>query len=236
MAPREPSIGDYAAIGDCRTLALVSRFGGIDWCCVPDFSSPSVFGALLDRALRLHEIQSLPIDVEHLRRECEAIRADIEARAWDESLGSYAGFYGSQAPDASLLLIPRMGYLDPRDPRMLATTARIRQELSAGGLLYRFPPGRQYDGVEGGEHLFAICSFWLVDCLARQGSLDEAQALYERLLSLRTPAGLYAEELDSRTGAAVGNFPQAFSHVGSITAALSLQSARDAAGLRSTTA
>jgi GH15 family glucan-1,4-alpha-glucosidase len=98
------------------------------------------------------------------------------------------------------------------------------------GLLYRFPPGIDYDGVAGGEHLFAICSFWCVDSLARQGRVDEAQRMYERLLSLRNPAGLYAEEFEAGSGRPMGNFPQAFSHVGSITAALSLQAA---AGARS---
>lgn len=181
--------------------------------------------AALDRTLRIHAVQPLAIDAAAIQREREAIRADIEAHAWDAALGSYVGFYGDQAPDASLLLMPRMGYIDPRDPRMLATTRRIQQELGVDGLLYRFPPGTRYDGVEGGEHLFAICSFWWVDCMARQGRVDDAQALYERLLSLRTAAGLYAEEFDVKSGHPVGNFPQAFSHVGSITAALSLQAA-----------
>jgi GH15 family glucan-1,4-alpha-glucosidase len=181
--------------------------------------------AALDRALALHAMHGVPIDPVRIRRERDAIREDIEANAWNASLGSYVGIYGTDAPDASLLLMPRLGYLDAHDPRMLGTTRRVQQELSVDGLLYRFPPGRKYDGVEGGEHLFAICSFWLVDCLARQARIDEAQKLYERLLSLRTQAGLYAEEFDVKSGRPVGNFPQAFSHVGSITAALSLQAA-----------
>ena len=182
--------------------------------------------AALDRTLRIHAVQPLPIDVERVRREREAIRADLEAHAWDAALGSYVGFYGSKAPDASLLMMPRIGYVDAHDPRMLGTARRIQQELGVDGLLYRFPPGTGYDGVEGGEHLFAICSFWWVDCMARQGRIDEARALYERLLSMRTATGLYAEEFDAKSGHPVGNFPQAFSHVGSITAALSLQAAR----------
>jgi GH15 family glucan-1,4-alpha-glucosidase len=188
--------------------------------------------AALDRTLALHALQPLPIDAERIRRERDAIRADVEAHAWDASLGSYVGVYGSQAPDASLLLLPRLGYLAARDPRMLGTARRIQKKLAVDGLLYRFPPNTHYDGVAGGEHLFAICSFWWVDCLARQGQLDEAQDLYERLLALRTPTGLYAEEFDVKSGAPVGNFPQAFSHVGSITAALSLQRAREQAAER----
>jgi GH15 family glucan-1,4-alpha-glucosidase len=188
--------------------------------------------AALDRALALHAMHGVPIDPAKFRRERDAIREDIDTHAWDASLGSYVGIYGTDAPDASLLLMPRLGYIDAHDPRMLGTTRRIQQELSADGLLYRFPPGKKYDGVEGGEHLFAICSFWLVDCLARQARIDEAQKLYERLLSLRTQAGLYAEEFDVKSGRPVGNFPQAFSHVGSITAALSLQSATSAHHMR----
>jgi GH15 family glucan-1,4-alpha-glucosidase len=179
--------------------------------------------AALDRTLRIHQAQPLPIEANSIARERDAIRADIEAHGWNEAKRSYVGYYGGDDPDASLLLMPRMGYIDARDPRMLATTDRIRQELAVDGLLYRYPPGKKYDGVEGGEHLFAICSFWCVDCLARQGRIDEAQRLYEKLLALRTPAGLYAEEFDVKSHHPVGNFPQAFSHVGSITAALTLQ-------------
>jgi pentatricopeptide repeat protein len=182
--------------------------------------------AALDRTLHIHQHQPLPIDAAVIARERDAIRGDIEAHGWNEAQQSYVGFYGSDAPDASLLLMPRMGYIDAYDLRMLATTDRIRRELAIDGLLYRYPPGKKYDGVEGGEHLFAICSFWCVDCLARQGRIDEAERLYERLLALRTPAGLYAEEFDVKSRHPVGNFPQAFSHVGSITAALTLQRRR----------
>jgi len=184
--------------------------------------------AALDRALLIHRMQPLPIDTARIARERDAIRADIDAHAWRPQLNSYAGIYGDDAPDASLLLMPRMGYIDACDPRMLGTTERVMRELSVDGLLYRFPPGTGYDGVEGGEHLFAICSFWCVDCLARQGRLDEAHAMFERLLALRNHAGLYAEEFAVETLQPLGNYPQAFSHVGMITAALSLQQAAGA--------
>jgi GH15 family glucan-1,4-alpha-glucosidase len=185
--------------------------------------------AALDRALRLHEGRGLPIDVRRVTSERDAIRADIEAHAWVPSLNSYVGFYGSRCADSSLLLMPRLGYLPARDPRMLGTVRRILEDLSVNGLLYRYPPNTGYDGVPGTEHLFAICSFWCVDCLARQGRLDEAQAMYERLLRLRNHAGLYAEEFGVHDGRPMGNFPQAFSHVGLITAALSIAAARRAA-------
>ncbi|HEY8047963.1 MAG TPA: glycoside hydrolase family 15 protein [Ramlibacter sp.] len=182
--------------------------------------------AALDRILALDEVRKLPVDVKRIAAEREAIRSDIEKNAWNDRLQSYVGYYGGEAPDASLLLIPRLGYIAPNDPRMLGTTGRIIQELGVDhGLLYRYPPGTNYDGLQGSEHLFAICSFWCVDCLARQGRVDEAERIYEQLLKLRNPAGLYAEEFGAHDGRPIGNFPQAFSHVGSITAALSLRAA-----------
>jgi pentatricopeptide repeat protein len=108
---------------------------------------------------------------------------------------------------------------------MVGTVHCIQQQLAVDGLLYRYPPGGAYDGVRGPEHLFAICSFWAVDCLARQGRLDDAHRMFEQLLQLRNPVGLYAEEFRVEDGSAMGNFPQAFSHVGLITAALTLQEA-----------
>ena len=186
--------------------------------------------AALDRALRLKQRRGIPIDAQRVASERDAIRADIDAHGWDESVSSYVGFYGSRAADASLLLMPRLGYLPPRHPRMLGTLRHILEQLSVNGLLYRYPVNIGYDGVPGTEHLFAICSFWCVDCLARQGRIDEAQAMFQRLLSLRNHAGLYAEEFSVRDGRPMGNFPQAFSHVGLITAALSIAAARAAAG------
>lgn len=176
----------------------------------------------LDRILRLHARIGLAIDADRIAREREAIRADIEANGLSAATGGYVGVYGGRHPDASLLLLPRFGYVDARDERMVRTVAHIQSELSHQGLLYRYPPGGDYDGVSGQEQLFVICSFWLVDCLARQGRREEAGALFDRLLGLRTPAGLYAEELDAQRLQPMGNLPQAFSHVGLITAALAL--------------
>jgi GH15 family glucan-1,4-alpha-glucosidase len=188
--------------------------------------------AALNATLRLNEKRALPIDTARIAGERDAIRADIEAHGWDPSLDSYVGYYGSRSADASLLLIPRLGYLPACDPRMLATVRRIMEQLSVDGLLYRYPPNVGYDGVSGPEHLFAICNFWCVDCLARQGRIDQAQRMFEHLLRLRNHAGLYAEEFGTRDGSPMGNFPQAFSHVGLITAALSIGAAKAASPSR----
>jgi len=101
----------------------------------------------------------------------------------------------------------------------------FREEQAAVLLLYRYPPGRDYDGLEGRENLFAVCSFWLADYLARSGEVDRAMILFERLLGLANDVGLYAEQFDTRNHLALGNIPQAFSHSGAITAALSIDQA-----------
>ena len=181
--------------------------------------------AALDRTLALHTLAPLPIDAQRVAAERDAIRADMDAHAWNPRLGSYVGYYGADATDASLLLMPRTGYIAADDPRMEGTLRTVMHQLQVNGLLYRYPPGGAYDGIHGPEHLFALCNFWWVDCLARQGRVDEAQKIFERLLALRNPVGLYAEEFRVRDGDAMGNFPQAFSHVGLITAALALQKA-----------
>jgi GH15 family glucan-1,4-alpha-glucosidase len=180
----------------------------------------------LDRLAKLEERIGLGMDAAALRRERDAIHADIEEKGFDRELGSYVGYYGGRAADASLLLFARYGYVDADDPRMVGTYRYIERTLSADGLLYRYPPGPSYDGVGGTENLFGICSFWLVDYLARLGDLDKATHLFEKLLGCANDVGLYAEELDAKTKAPLGNFPQAFTHVGLITAALAIAQAQ----------
>jgi GH15 family glucan-1,4-alpha-glucosidase len=162
-----------------------------------------------------------------MRDERDRIRREIDTRGFDPRLGSYVGYFGGRDPDASLLLLARYGYLDAADRRMRGTVRYIERRLGVDdGLLYRYPPASGYDGVGGTENLFTICSFWLVDYLARAGEVERAQALFERLLALGNDVGLYAEEIRVGDHAAVGNFPQAFSHVGLITAALALEQAQ----------
>ncbi len=185
--------------------------------------------AAMDRLAQLAAagVVSLPADA--LRAEAERVRADIEANAFRADLGTYVGYYGASQVDASLLLMARYGYLPAGDPRMRATAARIERDLAApgvDGLLYRYPPGGGYDGVAGAESAFFICSFWLVEYLARAGELERAESMFERLLALGNDLGLYAEEYDIRAREHRGNFPQAFSHVGLINAALAIEAAR----------
>jgi GH15 family glucan-1,4-alpha-glucosidase len=181
----------------------------------------------LDRLLKLNRRIDLGLDEAAYGKTRDEIRADIEAHGYNGRVQSYVGYYGGSAADASLLLMARCGYIDPRDPRMVSTCRHIEGTLGVNGLLYRYPPGGKYDGVPGGENLFAICSFWLVDYLARAGEVDRAARLYERLLGLANDVGLYAEEFDAKTLAPLGNFPQAFTHVGLITAGLALKQAME---------
>lgn len=179
----------------------------------------------LDRLVEMHRIVPLGIDPKRIRQERDAIRDEIERRGFDAKVGSYVGFFGGTAPDASLLLMLRYGYSHAGDPRLQGTYRYIADTLSVNGFLYRYPPGETYDGVAGPENLFAVCSFWEVDYLARAGKVDDAVRLFERLLTLANDVGLYAEQFDAATRAPLGNFPQAFSHSGLITAALAIDQA-----------
>ncbi|MFW6201980.1 MAG: glycoside hydrolase family 15 protein [Gemmatimonadota bacterium] len=178
----------------------------------------------LDRLIRLHRAGRLRIDRRRLRRERERIGRAIEAEGWNGRLGSYVSTFGGTRVDASLLLLPVYGYVEPAAGRMRSTVRRIYERLGAGdGLLYRY---RGDDGLAGGEGAFGIASFWGVECRARQGALEEATRDFDRLCALANDVGLFAEEIEPSTGAALGNFPQAFTHVGLISAALTLAECR----------
>lgn len=173
----------------------------------------------LDRLVRLHEAGRLRTPVDEFARERDAIRAAIEERGYHERLQSYVSVFDGEAVDASLLLLGRYGYADPTGPRMLGTCRRIHEQLGADGLLYRYLTA---DGLPAGEGAFGIASFWAVDCLARQGDVEAALAAFERLTGFANDVGLFAEEIEPGTGRPLGNFPQAFTHVGLIAAALAL--------------
>jgi GH15 family glucan-1,4-alpha-glucosidase len=176
----------------------------------------------LDRLIRLHEAGHLRAPVQAFERQRQLIRAEIEARGYHASLGSYVSVLDGQELDVSLLLLARYRYAEPTSPRMLRTCARLHERLGANGLLYRY---LDEDGLPPGEGAFGIASFWAVDCRARQGDVDGAEAAFAHLCALGNDLGLFAEEIDPATGAPLGNFPQAFTHVGLIDAALTLATA-----------
>ncbi|WP_027574430.1 glycoside hydrolase family 15 protein [Bradyrhizobium sp. WSM1743] len=180
----------------------------------------------LDRLLSLEKrgIIKLKRRCELFARECEAIGRCIEEHGFNSQIDSYTGVLDGQEVDAGLLLMVCVAYKNATDPRAISTYARIQRDLSRTGLLYRYRPGS--DGMAGEEGAFGICGFWAVDHLAERGQIEEAERYFDHLVSFANDVGLFAEEIDPGTGAALGNFPQAFTHVGLIYAALSLRKAR----------
>lgn len=177
----------------------------------------------LDRACRIAQIKGKTEDLPVWQREMVRIREEVMQKGWNEKAKSFTMFYGSDYVDASLLMLPLIGFIDAKDPRMQSTVKAIRNKLSKEGLLTRY---NVPDGLRGKEGSFIICNFWLVACLARMDRITEAVELFERLLSLSNHLGLYAEEVDPNTGEFLGNFPQAFSHMGLIMAAAELNKMR----------
>jgi GH15 family glucan-1,4-alpha-glucosidase len=167
-----------------------------------------------------------------LRRVRNDIHADVCRRGFDSDLGSFVQAYGSKSLDASLLLLPLVGFLPPTDPRIVGTVKAIEQRLVFDGFVMRYDTGEVVDGLPPGEGAFLACSFWLADNYVLQGRVDEARELFERLLSLRNDVGLLAEEYDPRLSRQVGNFPQAFSHVALVNTAYNLTHAQGPAQQR----
>ena len=184
----------------------------------------------LDRLIALDEAGHLSVPVDRYRAEARAIRSAIEENGFNEEIGSYVATFGGTRMDASLLLLPTYGYIEATAPRMESTFARIHDTLSTDGLLYRYPPGTD-DGLHSEEGAFGICSFWDEEMFARLGRLDDARVQLDRTLSYANDLGLFAEEIDPNSGAFLGNFPQAFTHVGLINAAITLEKAREDASI-----
>jgi alpha,alpha-trehalase len=178
----------------------------------------------LDRATRLADRFGLPGRQAAWREEAERIRAAVLEEAWDpgqQALTEHLGPGGGL--DASTLALPLRRVIRAEHPRMVATTAAISARLGAGdGLLYRYIPDVSPDGLEGHEGAFLLCSFWLVDNLAHQGRVAEAMDLFDSLCARANPLGLLPEQIDPGSGAFLGNYPQAFSHVGLISSAVNL--------------
>jgi GH15 family glucan-1,4-alpha-glucosidase len=175
-----------------------------------------------DRMARSVRTQGLPGPVLRWEQLREQIHRDVIAHAFDAERNTFTQAYGSAALDASLLLIPRLGFLPATDPRVLGTIAAVRRELSEGGLVRRYQTSETDDGVKGSEGLFIPCSFWLVDALYASGQRQDAADLFERLLGLRNDLGLLSEEWDPAGQRQLGNTPQAFSHFALVVSALQL--------------
>ncbi|GAX52608.1 glucoamylase [Streptomyces olivochromogenes] len=180
----------------------------------------------VDRTIKLIESGDADGPLEKWRELRDDIHRDVCEKGYDKERNTFTQSYGSKELDASLLLIPQMGFLPPDDKRVIGTIEAIQRELSTSdGFILRYPTTGEdagVDGLEGDEGAFLACSFWMADDLAMIGRVDEARKLFERLLALRNDLGLLAEEWDPRLQRQVGNFPQAFSHVPLIDTALRL--------------
>ncbi len=175
-----------------------------------------------DRAIRTAEKFALPGDVDHWRELRDTIHATVCERSWNAELNSFTQTYDGTELDASLLLMPLVGFLPAQDPRIAGTVAAVERDLVCNGFVMRYRTAEFNDGLPPGEGTFLACSFWLVDNLALQGRMDEARDMYERLLSLANDVGLLSEEYDTVADRLVGNFPQAFSHVALVHTGLNL--------------
>jgi GH15 family glucan-1,4-alpha-glucosidase len=173
----------------------------------------------LDKAIYLAERYGLPGDVEKWRNVREAIREQVLERGYDKDLGSFVLAYGSQELDAANLRIPLLEFLPIDDPRVQGTIDRTMEYLMKNSLVYRY---RMDDGLPGEEGAFGLCTFWLVDALALSNRLDEAREIFEKIAGRANHAGLFPEQFDPVTGHFLGNFPQAFTHIGLINSALYL--------------
>ncbi|MBW3628298.1 MAG: glycoside hydrolase family 15 protein [Gemmatimonadetes bacterium] len=176
----------------------------------------------LDRAIRGAETFALPGPLDRWRALRDRVHADVCRKAYNADLGSFVQSYGSNQLDASLLLIPLVGFLPADDPRVRGTVENIERRLIVDGLVLRYDTAATDDGLTPGEGAFLACSFWLADNLVLLGRHDDARRLFERLLALRNDVGLLAEEYDPRLARQVGNFPQAFSHVALVDTAFNL--------------
>ncbi|GDY66681.1 glucoamylase [Streptomyces avermitilis] len=177
-----------------------------------------------DRAVRTLENEpQLGGDLAGWRAMRDEVHREVCERGYDAERNTFTQFYGSRGLDASLLLIPRVGFLPPDDPRVIGTVDAVREELGRDGFVRRYSTDvAEVDGLPGDEGTFLVCSFWLADALHRLGRTEEARALFERLVGLCNDVGLLAEEYDPASDRFLGNYPQAFSHLGLVSTALAL--------------
>jgi GH15 family glucan-1,4-alpha-glucosidase len=187
---------------------------------------PFVYGQLMswvafDRAIRMATSRGRPADLERWTRERDQIHTQIMTSGWNDKLGAFVQYEDGDVLDASLVLMPLVGFVVPNDPRWQSTMAAMDKTLVDDSLVYRYDPAASPDGLPGSEGTFSLCTFLYVDALARSGRLDEARLTFSKMLTYANHLGLYSEEIDA-TGQQVGNFPQAFTHLALIAGALNL--------------
>jgi alpha,alpha-trehalase len=194
-------------------------------------SSKVMCWTALDRAVKLAPRLGKYAKAEEWAAERDAIRTAVLERGWSKTKQAFAQSFDADELDAAALLMPLVGFLPATDERMRSTIEAIASELTQDGLVLRYlnDAGLNADGLVGEEGTFVICSFWLVSCLARAGEIERAEELFEQLAGYANDLGLLAEEIDPVEGELLGNFPQAFSHIGLITAAWEIDQARAAA-------
>jgi GH15 family glucan-1,4-alpha-glucosidase len=193
-------------------------------------SSKVMCWTALDRAVRLAPKLGIHARVDHWAAERDRIREAILERGWSEARQAYAQSFGSDDLDDAALLMPLVGFEPATDARMRSTIEAIARDLTDDGLVlrYRNVEGLNTDGLTGEEGTFVLCSFWLVSCLAKAGEIERAEALYDQLAGYANDVGLLGEEIDTANGEQLGNFPQAYSHIGLITAAYEIDRAKEA--------
>ena len=175
----------------------------------------------LERAIRIAQHRGLPADLDTWRTARDAIYHQIMSKGWNEKRQAFVQHFDTDVLDASLLLMPLVKFIAPTDPRWLSTLDAITKELVSDSLVYRYNARAAPDGIEGEEGTFSICSFWYVEALARAGRLEEARLAFEKMLTYANHLGLFSEEIGP-TGEQLGNFPQAFTHLALISAAVNL--------------
>jgi GH15 family glucan-1,4-alpha-glucosidase len=175
----------------------------------------------MDRMIKIARDRGLPADLERLMTERDRIYQQLVEKGWNARKGAYVQHYGSEVMDASVLLMPLVGFASPTDPMWQSTLRAVDRDLVSDSLVYRYDPSASPDGLRGHEGTFSICTFWYVDALARSGRLDDARLVFEKMLTYANHLGLYSEEIGP-TGEQLGNFPQAFSHLSLINAAINL--------------
>ncbi len=176
-----------------------------------------------DRAVRIVERLKVDAPLERWRGVRDEIHAQVCREGFDPELGAFVQYYGSRRLDASLLMMPLVGFLPASDQRVRGTIEAIERELLTGGFVHRYEPAPEVDGLPPGEGVFLLCTFWLADCLHLIGREADARRIFEGLLAIRNDVGLLSEMYDPTEHCLLGNFPQAFSHVGLVTTALQLR-------------